>query len=313
MEAELKESIPIIRNSLLDSSDSKQENILGEKFEYKYKIIRSLYKKDNEEMFLVTDFFGQIDKNEKKNLYFLCKINLTKEEIKNSIKEKINNLNNINSKYLMKIINYFHIDIKGKKSLCIIFNYFEINLSEKIHQTNFINSRIIWKTFTQLILGLNALNENNILPPYICIQNIFLDEENNIKIMPNPLSILYNEEINKKELKVLSYLCPEIISGENFDEKSCVWSLGCILYELAFQKCAFSSDNMEILKNQIIEGKYNLPENCDKDISLIIQRLICEKKNRLTIKELIFNEIIKEKIIKLNLFSEIVMDNLNSK
>ena len=70
MEAELKESIPIIRNSLLDSSDSKQENILGEKFEYKYKIIHSLYKKDNEEMFLVTDFFGQIDKSEKKKFIF---------------------------------------------------------------------------------------------------------------------------------------------------------------------------------------------------------------------------------------------------
>ena len=67
MDAELKESIPIIRNSLLDSSDSKQENILGE---YKYKIIHSLYKKDNEEMFLVTDFFGQIDKIEKKKFIF---------------------------------------------------------------------------------------------------------------------------------------------------------------------------------------------------------------------------------------------------
>lgn len=70
MEAELKESIPIIRNSLLDSSESKQENIFDEKFEYKYKIIHSLYKKDNEEMFLVTDFFGQIDKNEKKIYIF---------------------------------------------------------------------------------------------------------------------------------------------------------------------------------------------------------------------------------------------------
>jgi hypothetical protein len=52
-----------------------------------------------------------------------------------------------------------------------------------------------------------------------------------------------------------------------------------------------------------------LPDDCEKELSLILQKLICEKKNRLTIKDLIFEEAFKNKIIEVNLFSEIVKDN----
>ena len=52
-----------------------------------------------------------------------------------------------------------------------------------------------------------------------------------------------------------------------------------------------------------------MPEDCEKELSFILQKLICEKTKRLTIKELIFEEIFKKKIFELNLFSEIVKDN----
>ena len=44
--------------------------------------------------------------------------------------------------------------------------------------------------------------------------------------------------------------------------------------------------------------KYYLPIDCDKVISIILTKLICERQKRLTLKELLLDEIIKNKIIK---------------
>ena len=42
--------------------------------------------------------------------------------------------------------------------------------------------RNVWKIFIQIILGLNYLKSKNIVPKYLNPQNIYLDNENNIKI-----------------------------------------------------------------------------------------------------------------------------------
>ena len=199
--------------------------------------------------------------------------------------------------------------IKKKKNFfLIILNYYENNLLKIIHESNFLNSRNVWKIFIQLILGLNSLNLNNNLLNNLIPQNIFIDNENNIKI--GGINVILDIAKNGiQESLLLPYHSPEIIKGEKIDEKSIIWSLGCILYELVFKKHVFWDIKDENIKNNILNINYNLPEDCEKELSFILQKLICEKKKRLTIKELIFEEIFKKKIFELNLFSEIVKDN----
>ena len=38
----------------------------------------------------------------------------------------------------------------------------------------------------------------------------------------------------------LNYCSPEILSGEPYNQKTDVWALGCILYEMITTKKAFS-------------------------------------------------------------------------
>ena len=59
--------------------------------------------------------------------------------------------------------------------------------------------------------------------------------------------------------------------------------------------------------------KYYLPIDCDKVISIILTKLICERQKRLTLKELLLDEIIKNKIIELNMFPEVIGNNYNCK
>ena len=113
-----------------------------------------------------------------------------------------------------------------------------------------------------------------------------------------------------QESLLLPYYSPEIIKGEKTDEKSIIWTLGCILYELSFGKQAFWDIKNKNIKKKILNINYNLPEDCEKELSFILQKLICENNKRLTIKELTFEEIFKKIIFELNLFSEIVKDNV---
>lgn len=48
------------------------------------------------------------------------------------------------------------------------------------------------------------------------------------------------------------YLCPEICSGSQYDYKSDVWSLGCVLYELAVGKRPFEGSSLKQVINSIL-------------------------------------------------------------
>ena len=278
-------------------------------FKYGYEIIKYFYQTNNGQLFLIKE--NKDNNKEIDNLYFLHKIDLTSKEMKSQIEIDLNNLSYINSEYILKSIKYFFINENEVESICIIFNYYENDLKRLIHQTNFFNSRNSWKIFIQLLLGLNYLSMNNIILNYVCPQNIFLDNKRDIKI--SGFHYLLDFKPNNSNEIVLPYLSQEIVKEENVDEKSCLWSLGCILYELSFKTLAFPNKDNINLEKDILSIKYNLPNDCDKDISIILTKLICERQKRLTLKELLFDETIKNKIIELNMFPEVIGDNSNCK
>ena len=52
------------------------------------------------------------------------------------------------------------------------------------------------------------------------------------------------------------YLSPEICEDKPYDHKSDVWSLGCVLYEMATLKRAFNGQSLPGLVLKILRGKY---------------------------------------------------------
>ena len=61
----------------------------------------------------------------------------------------------------------------------------------------------------------------------------------------------------------LSYSCPEIIESKPYNEKSDIWSIGCLLYQMATLSPPFPTSNMLALAKNIVEGRFKpLPETC---------------------------------------------------
>ena len=292
-------------NIITPNGDNNKEERYGE-----YLLINQIYKTKSGELLLVSKDDKDCKDNKK---YILNKIEIINDEMKLKIEKEIHKINQIDSKFIMKINEYFIINKEEKKFFCIILNYYENKLFNIIYETNFLISRYIWKIFVQIIFGLNSLNSNGILPNYLFPESIFIDEDNNIKIGGIGISLdIVNKSKDEKDL--LSYISPEIIKGEkNDDEKNFIWSAGCILYELFFKSRAFDNKNYKKLEHSILQIDYNLPYDGDKELNIIIPKLLCEKNKRATIKELIFNGIFKNKIIETNLFNEVGKPNIQGK
>lgn len=284
--------------------EKDKENI--EKFSEFYSVVESLHKKENDELLIIK---YNIDKGNKNNLYLMKRLEVKTEEDKNKFVDQIKILNKIKCNYLIKIYDFFFEHINEKEFLCIIMEYIEENdnIKNKLIE-NFFNSRNIWKFFVEIAIGLKALNDNNILIDNLNPENIYLDKYNNFKIGGIGKLLDINKE---KEIGIIDdiwkYQSPEILNGEKNDETNLIWSLGCIIYEIAFKKAAFNS------KKNIIDIIYNIPEDSDPDLSILLKNLLCKKVNRKNIKDLMFDQIFKKKLVEMNLFNENIPHDMKSK
>ena len=70
------------------------------------------------------------------------------------------------------------------------------------------------------------------------------------------------------------YLSPEICENKPYNNKSDVWSLGCILYELCTLKHAFEAGNMKSLVLKILKGSYPpIPACYSRDLRDLVNKV----------------------------------------
>ncbi len=84
--------------------------------------------------------------------------------------------------------------------------------------------------------------------------------DSDVKIIDFGLSAVSLQECQGK-VGTAYYMAPEILKGENYDEKIDIWSLGVILYLLLFGVLPFSGRTREELNRSILEKDLVFPEN----------------------------------------------------
>ena len=206
------------------------------------------------------------------------------EKEKEQIVNEVNILRELNHPNIVKY--YDRIIDKNNSKIYIIMEYCEGgDISQLISKCKkngeYISEEMIWKIFTQILKAVHAIHTHKqgiILHRDIKPSNIFLDKNNNIKLGDFGLSRILSPELNFAYSHVGTpyYMSPEQIDETKYNEKSDIWSLGCLLYELATFRPPFQAKNQIMLGMKIKSGKI---ERINKRYSNELWKCICSMLN----------------------------------
>lgn len=226
--------------------------------------------------------YGTIYKVLKKsnnNIYVIKRISLvgmTQEQIeKAKLESKI--LSSINSPYIVK----YYESFLENDFLNIVMEYCDGgDLNEFIikHEETHIllKEKVIWNIFLKILIGLSHLHKLKILHRDLKPLNIFLTKNKNldldIKIGDFGVAkILKENNFANTLIGTPYYISPELCEELPYNEKSDIWALGCILYELCTYKHPFNAKCQASLVMKILENK---PKSINKYYSDDLQKLI---------------------------------------
>ena len=176
------------------------------------------------------------------------------------------------------------------------------DLSEKIKDQNKkpFNESDILDYFTQICLALKHIHEKKIIHRDLKSGNVFLMKSGLVKLGDFGIAKGFKSTMEKAKTMVGTpyYLSPEIIGGKPYDNKSDIWSLGVLLYEMMTFKMPFEANSLPMLSNKILKGNYTPPSSMyTKDLREVVSRCLCvDPKKRPTIKEILRMPIIQNRI-----------------
>ena len=245
-------------------------------------------------------------KNNEKQIYVLKQIPFNlKADINNETLIEAKNEALILSKLKHKYIVKYYDSFQDNNNLNIVMEYCEYgDLDSYIKNLKKNNKHLsenqIWKFFIEICTGLSYMHNKKILHRDMKSSNIFLTKNLDIKIGDLGVAKALKNTLHAHTfIGTPYYLSPEICEEKPYNEKSDVWALGCILYELINLKHPFNASNQAALFLKILNGKYenfsNIYKYSDELLKFIDLLLEKDFNKRPSMKDIIFNPIFKNK------------------
>ena len=204
-------------------------------------------------------------------------INLSEKERENALNE-VRILASVKSNYVVSYKEAF-FDEKDK-TLCIVMEFADNgDLYQKIvehkKKAMFFEETEIWRIFIHLVNGLKALHDLKILHRDLKSANVFLYTNGDAKIGDLNVSKVAKAGIGHTQTGTPYYASPEVWKDHPYDNKSDIWSLGCVLYEMITLKPPFRAQDMEGLYTKVIKGQYSkIPDRFSDELFKIVQFLL---------------------------------------
>lgn len=190
------------------------------------------------------------------------------EKEKTQLVSEVNILRELRSPFIVRY--YDRIVDKPKTRLYIVMEHCQNgDLSSVIkkhrQQKTWADEALIWKVLAQSVLALKDCHrrvENGVAKPVLHRDlkpaNILLDADMNVKMADFGLAKELSNQIRFAQTNVGTpfYMAPEIVNEKSYDERSDIWSLGCLLYELAALRPPFEAANAVALAMRINAGKF---------------------------------------------------------
>ena len=205
-------------------------------------------------------------------------------------KEKTNSLNEVRILASVKsnhVISYKEAFFDEKDStLGIVMEYADNgDLYKKIVEYKkkkiYFEEIDIWKIFIQLVKGLKALHDLQILHRDLKSANVFLFKNGHAKLGDLNVSKVAKRGLGYTQTGTPYYASPEIWKDLPYDNKSDIWSLGCVLYEMITLHPPFKAKNMDELYKKVLSGDIEkLPSKFSNDLYEVVLLLMKVNSNK---------------------------------
>lgn len=227
--------------------------------------------------------FGTVYKIKRKadgSVYVLKQINIShlSSQARISAINEVQILASLRNPYIVKYYESF-ID---RSNLNIIMEFCEngdLDLFIRKQGNRLLPERRIWKIFIQMLVGLHYIHKKNIVHRDLKTLNIFLTRDEDVRIGDMGLAKVFDcsNQFAHSVVGTPYFLSPEICERKPYNDKTDIWSLGCILYELCTLKHAFDAQSEAALFMKIVKTQHKpIPETYSKELAEIVDGCLCK-------------------------------------
>lgn len=133
----------------------------------------------------------------------------------------------------------------------------------------------VWSLFTDMLSGLKALHDTQILHRDLKCANVFLTKSGSAKLGDMNVSKVAKAGMVYTQTGTPYYASPEVWKDLPYNSKSDIWSLGCVLYETVALRPPFMANDMQGLYKKVIRGLYpDIPAAYSADLRSLIRSML---------------------------------------
>ena len=152
-------------------------------------------------------------------------------------------------------------------------------IKDRLAAGAFLAEGHIWSIFTQLCTAVSHMHKNRVMHRDIKPGNVFLSASGVVKLGDLGLSRYLSSQTAQAKSMVGTpyYMSPECIRGQPYEWSSDIWSLGCLLYELAALRNPFNKPglNYYTLGKLITACEYDpLPDHCSQELKQLVAAML---------------------------------------
>ena len=220
---------------------------------------------------------------------------------KSQLVSEVNLLRELRHEHIVRY--YDRIIDRSTHTLYIIMEYCEGGDLERFiakhkKEGKVITEAFVWKVCVQITSALKEChsrekNGKSVLHRDLKPANVFLDSNKNVKLGDFGLARYLNHETSfaKTVVGTPYYMSPEQMNYMSYNEKSDIWSLGCLMYELCALRPPFTATSSRELQTKICLGRFfRIPQRYSNELNIFISCLLrIDESKRPTINDLMLH------------------------
>ncbi|NWY14869.1 NEK2 kinase, partial [Aphelocoma coerulescens] len=174
------------------------------------------------------------------------------------------------------------------------------------HVKHFLEESFILRVLTQLTLALKECHRRSdggvTVHRDLKPANVFLDGKQNVKLGDFGLARILHHDTSFARTFVGTpyYMSPEQMNYMSYNEKSDIWSLGCLVYELCALSPPFTAYNQKELSEKIREGRFRrIPYRYSDELNDLLREMLNVKDYcRPSVEEILKHPLIEDLVVE---------------